>query len=159
TRPAAACPDEPAYVDIAYERGVPSAINGVAMPLLGLIAGLSPIAAAHGVGRGDVVEHRVGAARVREVSEAPAAVPLPAAHRELQKAAGSRDFERFARTVSAEYADLIYAGLWFSPLRDALDGFVNASQARVTGLVRLKLFKGAYSVVGRKPAAPTPAAT
>jgi argininosuccinate synthase len=149
TRPATACPDEPAYIEIAFERGAPSAINGVTMPFLDLVSSLGPIASAHGVGRIDVVEHRVGQTRLREISEAPAAVLLHAAHRDLRKVAASRDLERFSRTVSAEYADLIYSGHWFSPLRPALDGFVDAVQQRLTGVVRLKLFKGAYSIVGR----------
>ena len=95
---------------------MPAAINGVAMPLLELIASLGTIASAHGVGRIDVVEHRVGSARLREVGEAPAAVLLHAAHKELRRVTASRELERFSRTVSAEYADIIYAGLWFSPL-------------------------------------------
>jgi argininosuccinate synthase len=157
TRPARECPDEPAYVDIAFERGVPSAINGVAMPMLELIASLATIASAHGVGRIDIVEHRVGPIKVREVAEAPAAVLLYAAHKELRKTASPRELERFCRTVSAEYADVIQAGLWFSPLRSALDRFVDAVQQRVNGVVRVKLFKGAYSIVGRHVAQPAAA--
>jgi len=149
TRPARECPDEPAYVDIAFDRGVPAAINGVAMPMMELIASLGTIASAHGVGRIDLVEHRVGNSRVRELAEAPAAVLLYAAHRELRKASGPRELERFARTVSAEYADIIQGGLWFSPLRAGLDRFVDSVNERMTGVVRLKLFKGAYSIVGR----------
>lgn len=152
TRPARDCPDEPAYVEIAYERGVPASINGVALPLSELIASLVTIASAHGVGRIDVVEHRTGAAIQREFAEAPAAVLLHAAHRELRRAASSREFERFARTVSATYADIIYGGQWFSPLRSALDAFVEAAQERINGVVRLKLFKGGYSIVGRASA-------
>ena len=152
TKPARECPDEPAYVEIAYEQGLPVSINGVAMPILELIASLGTIASAHGVGRIDVVEHRVGTTRIREVAEAPAAVLLHAGHRDLRKVSASRDFERFARTVSAEYADIIYRGRWFSPLRHALDAFVLAAQARVAGIVRLKLYKGAYSIVGRHAA-------
>lgn len=156
TRPARECPDEPAYVEIAFERGAPAAINGVAMPMLELIACLNTIASAHGVGRIDVVEHRVGHTKLREVGEAPAAVLLHAAHKELRKIATPRELERFSRTVSAEYADLIYSGQWFSPLRGALNAFVDSVQQRVSGLVRLKLFKGAYSIVARNTA---PAAT
>jgi argininosuccinate synthase len=152
TRPARECPDEPAYIEITFERGAPSAINGVAMPFLDLIGSLGPIASAHGVGRVDVVEHRVGSARLREISEAPAAVLLHAAHRDLRKVSASRDLERFSRIVSTEYADIIYGGQWFSPLRHALDSFVESVNDRLSGVVRLKLFKGAYSVVGRHPA-------
>jgi argininosuccinate synthase len=149
TKSARDCPDEPAYVEIAFAAGAPSAINGVTLPLLELITGLGTIAATHGVGRVEVVEHRVGHSRLREISEAPAAVLLHAAHRELRKVSGSRDLERFSRTVSSAYADIIYGGHWFSPLRKALDGYVQAVADRVTGVVRLKLFKGAYAIVGR----------
>jgi argininosuccinate synthase len=152
TKPARECPDEPAYVEIAYAQGVPVSINGVVMPLLELIASLRTIASAHGIGRVDVVEHRVGTTKIREMAEAPAAVLLHAGHRDLSSASASRHFERFARTVSAEYADIIYNGQWFSPLRRALDGFANAAQNHINGVVRLKLHKGAYSSVGRSAA-------
>ncbi len=152
TNSARNCPDEPAYVEITFANGAPAALNGVALPLLELITSLGTIAATHGVGRVEVVEHRVGVARLREISEAPAAVLLHAAHRELRKLSASRAFERFSRAVSAEYADIIYAGHWFSPLRKALDGYVHAVQDRITGVVRLKLFKSAYAIVGRSAA-------
>jgi argininosuccinate synthase len=137
-------------VEIAFERGVPTLINGVAMPLLDLIASLGTIAGAHGVGRIDMVENRLVGIKSREVYEAPAAVALHAAHKELQKLVTTRDFDRFARTVSIQYADIVYNGLWFTPLRHALDAFVDSAQERVTGVVRLKLFKGDCRIVGRK---------
>ena len=87
-----------------------------------------------------------------------AAVLLHAAHKELRKVSASRELERFSRTVSAEYADIVYGGLWFSPLRGALNAFVESVQQRVNGVVRLKLFKGAYSIVSRS-ATPAPATT
>ncbi len=150
TKSPAECPDEPAYVEIAFERGVPTLINGVAMPLLDLIASLGTIAGAHGVGRIDMVENRLVGIKSREIYEAPAAVALHAAHKELQKLVTTRDFDRFARTVSLQYADIVYNGLWFTPLRRALDAFVASAQERVTGVVRLKLFKGDCRIVGRK---------
>lgn len=159
TRPARECPDEPAFVELAFERGVPSALNGVALPLLELVASLTLLAAAHGVGRVDMVEHRAGRKTVREMAEAPAAVLLYAAHRELRKVPGARELERFYRSVSAEYADLVYSGRWFSPLREALDGFVAAAQEHVTGSVRMKLFKGGFSMVGCTTASRPPART
>lgn len=149
TRPAHACPDEPAYVELAYHEGVPSSINGVALPLPELITSLGTLAATHGVGRVEMVEHRVGGTTLREMAEAPAAILLHAGHRDLRKASVPRELERFSRIVSAEYADMIYSGEWYSPLRAALDGFVEATQSRLTGVVRLKLFKGASSIVGR----------
>ena len=152
TKAPGACPDEPAYVEIAFERGVPTAINGVAMPILDLIGSLNTIAGAHGVGRIDMVENRLVGIKSREIYEAPAAGVLHAAHKELQKLVTTKDLERFSRSVSVQYADIIYNGLWFTPLREALDAFVDNVQERVTGVVRLKLFKGACPIVGRKSA-------
>jgi argininosuccinate synthase len=150
TRSPADCPDEPAYVDLAFDQGSPSALNGVAMPLVDLIASLATIAGAHGVGRIDMVENRLVGIKSREIYEAPAAVVLHAAHKELQKLVTTRDLDRIARFVSQHYADLVYNGLWFTPTRDALDAFVSSVQRRVSGVVRLKLFKGDYRVVGRQ---------
>ncbi|OFW26177.1 MAG: argininosuccinate synthase [Acidobacteria bacterium RIFCSPLOWO2_02_FULL_65_29] len=150
TKSPADCPDEPAYVEISFERGVPTGINGVAMPLLDLFGSLGTIAGAHGVGRLDVVENRVVGTQSREVYEAPAAVVLHTAHKELQKLVTTRDLHRFARTVSLKYADVVSDGSWFTPLREALDAFVERVQERVVGTVRLKLFKGGCHVVGRR---------
>jgi argininosuccinate synthase len=152
TKAPGACPDEPAYVEIAFERGVPTAINGVAMPIVDLIGSLNTIAGAHGVGRIDMVENRLVGIKSREIYEAPAGVVLHAAHKELQKLVTTKDLDRFSRGVSLQYADIIYNGLWFTPLREALDAFVENVQERVTGVVRLKLFKGACLIVGRKSA-------
>jgi argininosuccinate synthase len=126
------------------------ALNGVAMPLVELIGSLGTIAGAHGVGRIDMVENRLLGVKSRVAYEAPAAIPLHAAHEELQALVTTRDLDRFARTVSAQYADLVYNGLWFTPLREALDAFVDRVQDRVTGAVRLKLFKGDCRIVGRR---------
>jgi argininosuccinate synthase len=144
------CPDEPAYVEVAFERGTPTAINGVAMPIVDLISSLGTIAGAHGVGRIDMVENRLVGIKSREIYEAPAAVVLHAAHTELQKLVTTRDLDRFSRTVSLQYADIVYNGLWFTPLREALDAFVEKVQERVTGVIRLKLFKGDCRIVGRR---------
>jgi argininosuccinate synthase len=149
TRSPAGCPDDPASVELAFERGVPVAINGVAMPLIDLIASLGTIAGAHGVGRIDMVENGLLGVKSRRVYEAPAAVVLHAAHKELQKLVTTRDLDRIARIVSLQYADLVYNGLWFTPMREALDAFVEKVQERVTGAVRLRLFKGDCRIVGR----------
>jgi argininosuccinate synthase len=151
TSPASACPAEAAYVDVAFERGVPTAVNGVAMPLTDLVDTVGMIAGAHGVGRLDVA-----GSPLREIGEAPAAVVLHAAHAELQKLVTPKDTVRFSRRVSREYADLIERGAWFSPLREALDAYVDKIQERVSGAIRLKLFKGGARIVGRKPAEPKP---
>lgn len=152
TKAPAESPGEAAYVELSFEGGVPSAINGVAMPMLDLVSSLSTIAGAHGVGRIDMVENRLVGIKSREIYEAPAAVVLHAAHKELQKLVTTRDLERFSRSVSLQYADIIYNGLWFTPLREALDAFIAKVQERVTGTVRLKLFKGDCRIVGRKSA-------
>ena len=150
TKAPADCPDEAAYVEISFEQGVPVAINGVEMPILELIGSLGIIAGAHGVGRIDMVENRLVGTKAREIYEAPAAVVLHAAHKELQKMVMTTGVDRFSRAVSLQYADTIYNGLWFTPLREALDAFIDKVQERVTGVIRMKLFKGDCRVVGRK---------
>ena len=150
TKSPADTPDEPAHVELDFEQGVPTAVNGVAMPLVELIGSLETIAGAHGVGRIDMVENRLVGIKSREIYEAPAAVMLHTAHRELETLVTPRDLERIKRRLSCEYADLVYNGLWFTPTRRAIDKLVADVQQRVTGGVRLKLFKGACWVVGRK---------
>ena len=149
TRPAPQCPGEPAYAEISFERGVPTALNGVAMPLTDLIAAVAMLAGSHGVGRFDAA-----GSRAREVGEAPAAVVLHAAHAELQKLSSAKDAARFCRRVSREYADVIDRGAWFSPLREALDAYIDRIQERVSGDVKIKLYKGDARIVGRKLAVP-----
>jgi argininosuccinate synthase len=150
TRPPHQCPDEPAYIDIDFERGVPVRANGIDMPLLELIESLETIAGAHGVGRIDMIENRLMGIKSREVYEAPAAVVLHAAHSELEKFVIARDLERIKQEMGRTYADVVYNGLWFSQTREAIDAFVAAIQPRVTGTVRLKVFKGDCRVVGRR---------
>jgi len=150
TKSPAEAPDAPAYVEIEFERGVPVKINGVAMGLVELITSLETIAGAHGVGRLDMVENRLVGIKSREIYEAPAAVALHTAHKELETLVIPRDLERLKRQLGAVYADLVYNGLWFTPTREAIDAFVTKVQERVTGVVRLKFFKGDCRVVGRK---------
>jgi len=133
TRAAAECPAEAAVVDIVFERGVPRAINGVSMPLVELIGSLGTIAGTHGVGR----MQADGVA-----GEAPAAVLLHDAHRQLMARVLPEDLRRFAQVASREYADLIRRGAWFTPLREALDAFFEKIQERANGTVRSRLFKG-----------------
>jgi len=149
TKAPAAAPDVPAYLEIAFEAGVPLAVNGVPMPLTELIHSAGTIAGAHGVGRIDVVENRLVGIKSREIYEAPAAVALHAAHRDLEALVVARDLHRLKRDLATWYADLVYNGLWFTPTREAIDAFVASVQTRVTGTVRLKLFKGNLLVVGR----------
>ncbi len=149
TRAASEAPDTPAYVELSFEAGVPVAINAVAMSLVELLESLGTIAGEHGVGRIDMIENRLVGIKSREVYEAPAAVVLHAAHRELASFVSSRELDRLSRDLSATYADLVYNGLWFTPMREALDAFFRHVQQRVTGTIRVKLFKGACTVVGR----------
>lgn len=150
TRAPARGPDTPACVELAFERGVPVAINGVAMGLTELVASLETIAGAHGVGRIDRIENRLAGPTSRKISEAPAAVVLHLAHRDLEALAIPRDLGRIKHHLGRVYAGLVRDGLWFTPTREAIDAFVAAVQPRVTGLVRLKLFKGDCRVVGRR---------
>lgn len=150
TRAPRDCPDEPAYLDIEFDAGVPVRTNGIEMPLLELFESLETIAGSHGVGRIDMIENRLVGIKSREVYEAPAAVVLHAAHLELENLVMARDLQRIKHDMGRLYADAVYNGLWFSQTREAIDAFVRAIQPRVTGAVRLKLFKGDCRVVGRK---------
>jgi len=149
TRAPIDCPAEPAYVEIEFDQGVPVRANGVEMPLFELIESLETIAGAHGVGRIDMIENAAAGGKSREIYEAPAAVLLHTAHTELEKLVVPRDLERLGHELGRAYADLVYNGRWFSPTREAIDAFMRAIQPRVTGAVRLKLFKGDCRVVGR----------
>ena len=150
TKAPEACPDAPAYVEVAFEAGVPTKVNGVAMPLTELINSLDTIAGAHGVGRIDMLENRLVGIKSREIYEAPAATLLHVAHRELEAIVIPRDLERLKHDMGRTYADLVYNGLWFTPAREAIDAFVAKVQERVNGVTRLKLYRGDCRVVGRK---------
>ncbi len=150
TRSPAEAPDAPEYVTITFERGTPVALGGRRTPLHGLIAELNRTAGAHGVGRIDHLESRVVGIKSREVYECPAALVLLAAHQALEALVLPRDLLDFKHGVEQRYAQLIYDGLWFTPLREALDAFVTATQERVLGEVAVKLFKGSARVSGRR---------
>lgn len=150
TRAAAAGPDRPAYVEVGFAAGVPVAINGVPMSFTELIDSLTTIAGAHGVGRLDIIENRLMDTKSREIYEVPAAFLLHLAHKELEGFVTSTATNRFKHFVAVQYADLVYSGAWFTPLREALEAFVEKIQERVTGTIRLKLFKGGCHVVGRE---------
>ena len=142
-------PEEPAYANITFEGGRPVSLNGKRMDLVPLIETLNKIAGQHGVGRIDHVESRVVGIKSREVYECPAAIVLTRAHQALEAMVLPRDVLDFKRGVEARYASLIYDGLWFTPLREALDAFVDETQQRVTGEISVKLFKGSAVVAGR----------
>jgi argininosuccinate synthase len=150
TKSAAETPDEPGYVEIGFEKGIPVTIDGQRMNGINLIQRLNELAGNHGVGRIDHVENRLVGIKSREIYEAPAATVLLEAHQALQAMTLSKDQLRFKQKVAVEYADLIYNGLWFTSLRQDLAAYVKNSQRFVTGTVRLKLFKGSCSIVGRK---------
>ena len=150
TKAPEACPDAPAYVEVEFEAGVPTKVNGVAMPLTELINSLDTIAGAHGVGRIDMLENRLVGIKSREIYEAPAATLLHVAHRELEAIVIPKDLERLKHDMGRTYADLVYNGLWFAPAREAIDAFVAKVQERVNGVTRLKLYRGDCRVVGRK---------
>jgi argininosuccinate synthase len=149
TRSPADAPQVPAYVEIEFQQGVPTSINGVAMSFMELIQSLETIAGVHGVGRVDMIENRLVGMKSREVYEAPAAVVLHAAHKELQALVTPRDLERLTADLGVRYADLVYNGHWYGPTREAIDALVNKVQEKVTGVIRMKLFKGGCHVVGR----------
>jgi argininosuccinate synthase len=146
----AKAPDEPAYVTIDFEQGRPVALDGVHLDGVPLIERLNRLAGAHGVGRIDHVENRLVGIKSRELYEAPAAVVLHDAHRELESLCLSKQAQRFKTLVAQEYADIIYNGLWFSAFHQDLFQFVLSSQRFVSGQVRVKLFKGRAVAVGRK---------
>jgi argininosuccinate synthase len=150
TRSPRDCPDEPAYVEVEFEAGTPVRVNGIEMSLIEMIESIETIAGAHGVGRIDMVENAAAGGKSREIYEAPAAVVLYAAQGEMMKLVVPRDLERLAHHLGRAYADLAYNGRWFSPTREAIDAFMRTMQPRITGAVRLKLFKGDCRVVGRR---------
>jgi len=143
-------PDKPQYVEIGFEKGIPVTIDGQKMDGVTLIQHLNELAGKHGVGRIDHIENRLVGIKSREIYEAPAATVLLQAHQALQAMTLSKSQLRFKQKVATEYSDLIYNGLWFALLRQDLTAYVNSSQRFVTGAVRLKLFKGNCSIVGRK---------
>jgi argininosuccinate synthase len=142
-------PNKPEYVEIGFVEGLPVCLDGEAMPLVELIAELNRIAGAHGVGRIDMIEDRLVGIKSREIYECPGALVIIQAHKELETMTLTKDVLRFKVTVEQRYAELTYDGLWFTPLKRALDAFITETQKTVTGSVRLKLYKGTATVVGR----------
>ena len=145
-------PNKPKYLTIGFEKGVPVSLNGAKLGAVSLIQALNKIAGANGIGRTDIVENRLVGMKSRGVYEAPAATVLYAAHRELESLAIDRDTLHYKDLVSMKYAELVYYGLWFTPLREAIDAFIDKTQENVTGSVKLKLYKGNISIASRKAA-------
>jgi argininosuccinate synthase len=146
----AKAPDQADYVEIEFDHGVPVALNNVKMNGADLIDKLNKIGGKHGVGRIDHVENRLVGIKSRELYEAPAAMILHDAHRELETLTLSKQAQRFRTYVAQEYADIVYNGLYFSAFHQDLFAFVASNQRFVSGHVRVKLLKGKATVVGRK---------
>lgn len=140
-------PDE---LVITFDRGVPVAIDGETVTMLQAIQALNQRAGAHGIGRIDMVEDRLVGIKSREVYEAPGAIALITAHQELENVTVERDLARFKRQVEQRWGELVYDGLWFSPLKDALDGFIAQTQQHVSGEIRISLHGGSAVVTGRR---------
>jgi argininosuccinate synthase len=144
------CPERPAHVEISFKEGVPVALDGRPCPAVELVERLNQLGGAHGAGRIDHVENRLVGIKSREIYEAPAAVLLLMAHQALEDITLPKDVARFKDVVAQQWAQMVYDGLWFSPLREALYAFVAHTQRHVSGDVRLKLYRGHAQVVGRK---------
>ncbi|MCM2675283.1 argininosuccinate synthase [Alkalicoccobacillus plakortidis] len=150
TAPLDKTPDVADIIEIGFEKGVPVSIDGVAYPLHELILHLNDVAGKHGVGRIDHVENRLVGIKSREVYECPGAITLLNAHKELEDLTLPKEMAHFKPVVEKKLTELIYEGLWFSPLQPTLQAFLKETQKSVTGVVRVKLFKGHAIVEGRK---------
>ena len=145
-----AAPRAPRYIEVAFAQGVPVALDGYEIGPVDLVQALNEAAGEHGVGRIDMVENRLVGFKSREIYEAPAAVVLLAAHEALEQLTLSKEQLRMKAEIAAEYAELIYNGLWFTPHQEDLAAYVKSSQRSVSGAVRLRLHKGQVVVAGRK---------
>jgi argininosuccinate synthase len=143
-------PDQAKYITIDFEKGVPAALDGEKMAPIKLVEKLNELGSEYGVGRIDMVEDRLVGIKSREIYEAPAGEILITAHKALEDLCLDRDTKNYKAEMAAKYAELTYNGLWFSPLRDALDAFVDKSQQTVTGSVKVKLYKAKCTLAGRK---------
>ena len=150
TRSPQKAPDAPCYIEVRFEKGIPISLDDQELDGVSLIRRLNELAGEHGVGRIDHLENRLVGIKSREIYEAPAATVLHEAHRALEGMTLSKDQLRLKAKLAAEYADLIYNGLWFTSLHQDLAAYVQSSQRHVSGTVRVKLLKGSCSVVGRK---------
>ncbi len=145
-------PDEPTYVEIDFRQGVPARLNGASVGPVELLSALNKLGGAHGVGRVDLVENRLVGIKSHGVYETPGGTILYKAHQGLEELCLSGDTLHYKDLLAQQYAEIVYNGRWFTPLREAIDAFVNVTQQTVTGTVRLKLYKGSCTVVGRRSA-------
>ncbi|MCS7201294.1 MAG: argininosuccinate synthase [Dictyoglomus sp.] len=137
------------YIEISFEKGIPVELDGERMSPLKIIENLNKIAGEYGIGRVDHIENRLVGIKTREIYEVPAALVLIKAHSAIESLVHHRELSHFKRIVEEKYSQIIYYGLWFDPLREALQSFIEKTQERVTGKVRVKFGYGAFSIVGK----------
>ncbi|MGK7903056.1 MAG: argininosuccinate synthase [Hormoscilla sp.] len=150
TKAIADTPDSPEYVEIGFEKGIPTTINSETLAPVALVSKLNEIVGNHGFGRIDMIENRLVGIKSREIYEVPGLLVLIQAHQDLESLTLTADVTQYKRGIEETYSKLVYNGLWYSPLKAAIDAFIQQTQERVTGTVRVKLFKGTATIVGRK---------
>jgi len=143
-------PKKPTYVTIGFNKGLPVSLDGKNTGALALIDKLNKLGGQYGIGRADMVENRLVGIKSREIYESPAAQILTTAHEALESLTLDRELTHYKSTIALKYAELIYYGLWYSPLREALDKFIDFTQKKVTGVIRMKMESGSATVVGRR---------
>jgi argininosuccinate synthase len=143
-------PNEPEIIEIEFESGTPIAINGQKLSAAAIVDVLNTLGGKHGIGRVDLVENRLVGMKSHGVYETPGGTILQAAHRELESICLDKDTLHFKDTAAIRYAEIVYNGLWYTPLREALDAFFDSTQGPVTGKVKLKLYKGNVIIAGRQ---------
>ncbi len=150
TRAIADTPDEPAYIEIGFTEGTPTHLDGQALDPIRLVTQLNQVVGQHGVGRIDMLENRLVGIKSREIYEAPGMLVLIQAHQDLESLVLTKDVTHYKKGLEQTYTQLVYNGLWYSPLKAALDAFMAETQKQVTGIVRIKLLKGNAVIVGRQ---------
>jgi argininosuccinate synthase len=143
-------PDKAEYVELGFEKGIPVSLNGEVLPAVSMFEKLNKIAGTHGIGRVDIVENRLVGMKSHGVYETPAGTVLFKAHQALENICLDKHTMHYKDILAVKYAELVYNGMWFTQLREALDAFVHSTQAHMTGSVRLKLYKGNIIIAGRK---------
>jgi argininosuccinate synthase len=149
TKAIADTPNEPEYIEIGFTQGIPTTLNGAAKEPVELIQQLNHLVGSHGVGRIDMIENRLVGIKSREIYESPAMLVLIQAHRDLESLTLTADVSHYKRGIEETYSQIVYNGLWYSPLKASLDAFIQKTQERVSGTVKIKLFKGNATIVGR----------
>lgn len=145
-----AAPEKAEYLELEFDKGIPVKLNGKKLSGIDLVSELNEIGGRNGVGRLDQIENRVVGIKSREIYESPSGIILNMAHDDLEYLTMTKEMKHFKNAIDQKYSELIYNGRWFNPLRDALDAFIDKTQERVSGTVKLKLYKGSLRVVSRK---------